>query len=67
MSKVLEVVFACDPGKATPELAADCERRVLDLLNTIADDLAPGQVRFERTALSWVDDGKDEIRVRVSA
>ncbi len=66
MSETAVFTFECAPGTATPELALDCQRRVIALLNAIADDIAPGAVVFTPHRLEWIDDGKDEIVIRVT-
>jgi hypothetical protein len=61
----LTVTFTCAPEQLTPTFAHECRDAVLDLLTAIADDKAPGAVRFEPRPIEWIDDGKNEVVVHV--
>lgn len=62
---LLTVTFECAPGTATPELSMTCANAVLDMVNAVADDLVPGGMNVALKQFEWIDDGKDEIVVKV--
>lgn len=66
VSEMLTVTFKCKPGKATPEFAMECQRRVIELLQAVADEECPGAVTFTPQAMAWIDDGKEEVVVKVA-
>lgn len=62
---LLTVTFDCAPGTATPEFAVTSATAVRDLVAAVADDLVPGGMAFTLKRFEWIDDGKDEIVVKV--
>ena len=63
---ILTVTYDCKPGTATPELALKLQSTLIDALNAIANDIDPKtRLTFRPVAMQWIDDGKDEIVIRV--
>ena len=52
-------------GNLTPEHAAETARAAVELLQAVSDEIAPGAVAWRVTRLEWIDDGNDEIVIRV--
>lgn len=67
MTNLATFTITTAPGNCTPETALDAQRRVIYALNAAADDINPGAVVFTPKSLTWVDDGIDEIVIRVEA
>ena len=52
-------------GNLTPEHAAETARAAVELLQAVSDEIAPGAVDWRLVRMEWIDDGKDDIVVRV--
>jgi len=66
VSDPLEIVMEFTDGELTPEKAMEAQERLIDLLNAVAEEVAPGEVAFKLTRMQWVDDGKNTITLRVT-
>lgn len=66
-SGILTATYSCKPGTATPELALKLQSDLIAALNAIADDITPNAVTFRPVRMEWIDDGKDEIVIRVQS
>lgn len=54
-----------EPTEAQIKRALQITDAARDLLTAISDDIAPGAVTWQIAEFAWIDDGKDDIVIRV--